>query len=407
MNNPGRVFTTPVSSRSLHPGVTLTNLKPLKKYGYRIVTSTENCSSEGKDYEFTPPDNPMWLKGLFNVICPDTTVVPEPFRQGYVMVFRREAPGLLFFLNAAGEVVWYHQVNGTGFKTAHFTRDRTIIALLGTSDYQTSYGNEILELNLAGDTVFHLKKGEAGFQQTIHHEVMLNDLNQVVTICCDERIIDLSSRGGSKADTVKSDGILVMDKAGNQLWKWSVFDVLNPLDDKNIVKDKSDWMHANCLNYDTDGNYLLSFYNNGQIWKIDAKTGAVIWKFGKGGDFTMPDGGVFDNSHAVHINSKGQLMLFDNGTSRLLSRTLAFRLDEQARKASLELNVPLPGELYSERMGSAYFVTDSTVLHSCSKKNIAVLTNLSGTYLWVIRTGFMPYRMEFIPAESLNPWIIR
>ena len=217
--------------------------------------------------------------------------------------------------------------------------------------------------------------------------------------------MDLRSRGGKESDTVKSDGILVMDKTGTQIWKWTVFDNINPLDDKDIVKNESDWMHANCLNYDTDGNYLLSFYNNGQIWKIDVKTGKVIWKFGKGGDFKMPVNGIFDNSHAVHINRHNQLILFDNGTSKHLSRILLFRLDENNRNATLDLNIPLPREMYSERMGSAYNVTDSTILISSSKKNTVVLTTLEGRYLWLIRTGFMPYRAEFIPPELLRPYI--
>jgi arylsulfate sulfotransferase len=399
------LFSTPVSPSDKNHKVILTNLKPLQEYGFRIVVSNEKCVSESKDYSFTTLDFPLWIQDVFKIVCPDSTVVPENFRRGYTMVFRRETPGLLFFLNYLGEIVWYHQVNGTGFKVAHFTKNNTIIGLLGTEDYQTSYGNEILELSLTGDTLFHLKKGQNDFKQTIHHEVLLNDKNQVVTICSEERIMDLRSRGGKEADTVKSDGILVLDKTGKQIWKWTVFDNINPLDDKDIVKNKSDWMHANCLNYDTDGNYLLSFYNNGQIWKIDVKTGKVIWKFGKGGDFKMAPNGIFDNSHAVHINKRNQLMLFDNGTSKLLSRILAFHIDESNRNADLELNIPLPREMYSERMGSAYFVSESAVLISSSKKNTVVLTNLEGRYLWLLRTGFMPYRAEFIPAELLMPYI--
>ena len=119
----------------------------------------------------------------------------------------------------------------------------------------------------------------------------------------------------------------------------------------------------------------------------------------------MPEKGIFDNSHAVHINRHKQMMLFDNGTSKLLSRVLAFNIDENGRKATLELNIPLPREMYSERMGSAYFVNDSSVLISSSKKNTVVLTNLQGRYLWLLRTGFMPYRAEFIPPELLTPYI--
>jgi len=45
---------------------------------------------------------------------------------------------------------------------------------------------------------------------------------------------------------------------------------------------------AGSLNFDKDSNYIISFYNNGQIWKVDAHTGKVIWKFGKGGTIAMP-----------------------------------------------------------------------------------------------------------------------
>jgi arylsulfate sulfotransferase len=130
----------------------------------------------------------------------------------------------------------------------------------------------------------HLVKGQGDFKQTIHHEILKNDKGQLVTCLLIKRSWTLLLLGGSKKDTVNGDGIMVMDKTGRQLYKWSVFDVMDPLKDKNLLKTKKDWMHANSLNYDIDGNYLMSFYNNGQIWKIDAKTGKVIYKFGKGGD---------------------------------------------------------------------------------------------------------------------------
>ena len=399
-------FTSAVSRQSKTHKLVLTNLKPKQEYEFQVITGNKNCSADSKVYSFATPDYPMWMKDVFSVVCPDTSVLPKSFQQGYTMLYKRENPGILFFLNAKGDIVWYHQVNGTGFKTAHFTKNNSIISILGPEDYPTSYGNEILELSLTGDTLFHIKKGEKDFKQTIHHEVLLNDKDQVVTICSEERIHDLAAKGGTKTDTVKSDGILVLDKQGRQVWKWTVFDIVNPLDDKNIVKEKNDWMHANSLNFDKDGNYLLSFYNNGQIWKIDAKTGKLIWKFGKGGDFEMPADGVFDNSHAVHINPQNSLMLFDNGTSRQLSRSMAFRLDEKEKKAALVLNTALPRDVYSERMGSAYLVNDTTILHSCSKRNTVALTNLKGTFLWALKTGFMPYRVEFIPADRVKPYIM-
>jgi arylsulfate sulfotransferase len=39
--------------------------------------------------------------------------------------------------------------------------------------------------------------------------------------------MDLTSVGGTAKDTVKSDGILVLDRKGKKVWSWSVFDVLD------------------------------------------------------------------------------------------------------------------------------------------------------------------------------------
>ena len=163
---------------------------------------------------------------------------------------------------------------------------------------------------LCGDTLLYLQKGQNDFKQTIHHEIFLNSKNQIVTLCNEERIYGLRSKGGLERDTVHGDGILVMDRQGRKVWKWTVFDAMDPLADENILKKKKDWMHANSVSFDKDGNYLISFYNNGQIWKIDAVSGKVMWKFGKQGDFKIPAWGGIDQAHSVHVNAQGRHYVF-------------------------------------------------------------------------------------------------
>lgn len=400
------VFSSPVSGNTTNHHVVLTNLQPKEAYEYRVVTSRGTCRANSKVYAFSTPAFPPWIRDFFIPVCPDPTVVPSVFRQGYLLIYRRETPGIAFIIDDSAKIVWYHQANGTGFKTAHFTQNKTILAILGNESYPTSYGNEILELSLTGDTLFHCRKGDGAFHHTVHHEALLNNQNQVVAISSEEKIMDLSASGGGKADTVKSDGILVLDRTGKTIWKWSVFDVLDPLKDPQIVQDRSDWMHANSLTIDEDGNYILSFYNNAQIWKIDARTGKLIWKLGRGGDLDLPGNDQFENSHAVHRNSRHELMLFDNGTARRQSRAMAFQLDEPNKTAVLAWQVQLPKDVYSERMGSAYLINDTTVLNTCSKRNVVALTNKEGRFLWALRTAFVPYRVEFIPAAQLAPYIV-
>ncbi|WP_212005030.1 aryl-sulfate sulfotransferase [Chitinophaga sp. HK235] len=333
--------------------------------------------------------------------------LPASFRNGYLLLNQRDEPGMIYLVNTDGKIVWYHQVKGTGFKTAHFTAQQTILCILGSKEYPTSYGNEILEISLHGDTLLHLQKGQQDFTSDVHHEVLRTAGDNIVALTSITKIMDLSLQGGSEQDTVKSDGIVMMDRQGHRLWQWTVFDELEPTADTAILRTRHDWMHANSLSYDKDSNYLISFYNNGQIWKLNARTGKVMWKFGKGGDFTIPAAGAFDMGHAVHVNAENDLMLFDNGPSRQQSQALAFRLNDSSRQASVTMQAVLPPYLFNERMGSAYLVDHNHVLQCCSRRNTVILTDRKGQPLWTLRCTFIPYRAEFISASALLPYTFR
>lgn len=401
-----QIFTSTISKQNSSHRFVLTNLQPQQHYKYKVITKKGDCSAESKTYNFSTPNYPMWFQDFFKIICPQPEKLPASFKEGSMLIYRRDEPGILFLINHKGDIRWYHQVNGTGFKVAHFTQNKTLLSILGSHEYETSYGNEILEVSLAGDTLLHLKKGMNDFKQIIHHEILLNPANHVVTLCVEERTFDLRSRGGGIADTVKGDGILVLDRQGKQVFKWTVFDDVDPLADKEILKTKKDWMHANSVTFDKDGNYLISFYNNGQIWKINAKTGKLMWKFGRNGDFPMPEDGIFDQAHCVHINNRGELMFFDNGVSKRQSRTLAFNINEADKRAEISINTKLPADIYNERMGSSYLLENKYLLQCCSKKNSVVLTDMNGIYVWLLQTGLLPYRVEFIPKELLEPYIV-
>ena len=398
-------FTSQVSNNGLNHSLVLGNIIPKTNYSFHIVTIDNGVKNISKTYTFQSRVLPMWLQDQFKYSCTAPELLPKEFKDGFLLINKREAPGIAYIVDTKGQLRWYHMVDGTGFKVVHFTKDTSIISILGKSDEPTSYGSEILEINLLGDTLLHLKKGQGDFQQTIHHEILKKSNNEIVTITLDTRVMDLSSIGGTTKDTINGDGILVMDRTGKKVWQWSIFDVVNPLSDTGILRTKKDWMHANSLNYDKDSNYLISFYNTGQIWKADAHSGKIIWKLGKGGNVEMPAECRFDQSHAVHINPQGSLMFFDNGVNNHLSEVYALKMDEAGKTSQLTLHIKLPAEIYNDRMGSAYMINDTTVLCCCSKKHITVLTDKKGVLLWTLDTAIPPYRVEFLKKEMVEPYI--
>src|ERR1700744_4490897 len=154
---------------------TLLNILPSTRYSYQVVTVRNGSASTGKTYTFTSHELPMWLKEQFKYNCDSLSLVPPLFKKGLMIVNKRETPGVAYLVDYLGRIRWYHMVDGTGFKVAHYTAGKTILSILGTNDEPTSYGSEILEINLNGDTLLHLKKGMGDFKQTIHHEILKND----------------------------------------------------------------------------------------------------------------------------------------------------------------------------------------------------------------------------------------
>ena len=399
-DNKDSIFSTAVSKNKTTHHPVLIHLKPAHSYEYELVIEKDNCQWTSPVANFTTKEIPLGLMDMAVLAESEEASIPDKFKNGFVLTARRDLPGYMFIVNVKGEIVWYQQVNESGFKVAHFTKEGTLLSILAPLSFPTSYGNEILEMNLEGDTIFTLKKGEKGFDKTIHHEMIKNNSGHYVTITLEERIFDLREVGGNEQDTVTGDGILVLDKEGNKVWEWTVFDVLDPKSDSNILKDKSDWLHANSLSIDNDGNYILSFYLSGQVWKIDSKTGKLIWKMGRGGDFIFPKGGEFFESHAVHRTDKNDLMLFENGTDKRRSRVLEYTIDETKHTATLNMEMDLPGNLYTQRMGSVYWIDNTHLLVCSSQERAIVLTDKAGNILWRLRAGFIPYRAEFIDKAS-------
>lgn len=397
---------SPISKKGLSHSLVLLNIIPETDYNFKLITVQGNEKDSSKVYNFKSRKLPEWLQKKFKANSPKPELLPQNFKKGFMLMAKRETPGTAFIVDYKGNIRWYHTVENTGFKVTHFTKEQTILSILGTNDEPTSYGSEILEINLQGDTLTHIKKGQGDLKQVIHHEIIKKSANEIVTLFVDTRITDLSSIGGKKRDTINGDGILILDKKGKQIWKWSVFDDLDPMKDKALLKTKKDWMHANSLNYDKDGNFLISFYNNGQIWKVDSKSGKVIWKLGRNGNMKMAKDSDFSQAHAAHINQDGSLMFFDNGVDKKQSSVFALKVDEKNKAVQLDFHVNLPKDIYNDRMGSAYMINKDLILVCCSKRHITVLTNKKGVLLWALESEIPPYRVQFIPEENMKPFLL-
>ena len=135
------------------------------------------------------------------------------------------------------------------------------------------------------------------------------------------------------------------------LWSWDAFDHLDtqrvrlgfdqPLADPISGELALDWTHANAVVHDPrDDSLLLSLRHQDWILKIDRASGAILWRLGIEGDFTLEEGAWFFHQHSPQWQPDGSLLVYDNGCANpylddLLerSRAVIYTLDPEAGTA--------------------------------------------------------------------------
>jgi arylsulfate sulfotransferase len=364
--------------------VILYNVLPATKYSYRLRDAEALTVSD--IYEFTTQNLPADLITLKKEKI-DTTAF-----DGYILMRKFRSPAADIILNNKGDVVWYNQYDTAVGRAFFWTNQNSIL-----STYDTS---RIMDITLLGERTVDIDVRERFPELNIHHEILYDKSGNILTITTDclpegqEKIKSL------KGAAVCGDGIIRLKPDGTIDWKWSILDA----GDSNIpneikLRGKEPIGHANAIALSADGNYLISMRDFSQVWKVNSKSGAVMWKLGKGGDFKMPEESYFLRQHSIHINSAGELMMFDNGEKkeRPLSRIVSFKLDEKKMEATPQVMIQLPKDLSSPKMCSAYNISDDKFLVCTSRDNVSItIVNKQGETLWRVNGEESSYRAYYI-----------
>jgi hypothetical protein len=153
---------------------------------------------------------------------------------------------------------------------------------------------------------------------------------------------------------------------------------------KNVPFDA---FHANAIEPETNGSWLVSSRNTNGAYEIDPTTGKVLWVLGgKRSTFKMLAGAQFLGQHDVRRAPDGNITLFDNGTFGIktgrASRALELALDMNARTARVVHG----------------FVHQRPTERTFSQGSMRTLSNGN---LFVGWGGANPYITEFSPTGSV------
>ncbi|MCY1721808.1 aryl-sulfate sulfotransferase [Prolixibacteraceae bacterium Z1-6] len=423
-------FRTQKTKISTNHKVNLLLLETGATYEYQIVID-RFVNSKSKILSFKTRAQSPWLD--FNWVQENKPHDAKAFGDGLIMLCYARMPGYIALVNAKGDICWHWQVDDIGVRAATLTPRGTILAMLRPPKKDViddkpkehakileeiqkpmrrgklgfAGGTALVEIDMTGEILWRLDLDKEDDYKIIHHDIRMDENNNIHTLYRSTLPYEMTEINGTGLDTLGGDGILVMDTTGKEIWNWSVWDHWDIENDSLMKEFAYDRFHMNALNFDTDGNYLASVAIEDQIWKINSKTGELMWKFGKNGDFKMDTDSYFSFQHAININPEGDYMLFDNNLFREESRALSFSLDTITMTATTEINAPLPSGKYTSRMGNAYLLENGNILQTSSKTGSVLITNREGDILWELDSPFVPYRAEYIPASVWDQYFMK
>jgi len=192
------------------------------------------------------------------------------------------------------------------------------------------------------------------------HELIVNRDGSYTILGLSHTTVNMQGiAGGDTAASITGNVIQTFDKSGNLVFQWRGIDHYNIFDAVHVdlMAKTIDFEHANSIDVDPDGNYLLSNRHLCEITKIDGKTGAIIWRFGGlNNQFTFVNDTIsFTYQHFARWLPNGHLLFFDNGNydSVQESRAVEYIMDQTQKTATLVWQYRHTPATFASAMGNA------------------------------------------------------
>jgi hypothetical protein len=265
-----------------------------------------------------------------------------------------------------------------------------------------------------------------------HHDVDYDPINNTFLT------LEAYVRNINGHDTLL-DKIVEVNSTGRVLWTWDTYDHISisdasPFNETTVVGNETviDFTHCNAIQWDyNDSIIYLNVRNLNTFYKIDEKTGDIIWGCGQHGNFTLLNANdervssLWYHSHGLREVESDVFAMFDNdyfnqtNPGDAYSRMIEITLNEQSMTAWVSWSWTAPKEYYSPVFGSVERLPNGdrlgvfgfwTKQYNSSIGAVLVEVNNRGQVVrtWTFPPGWGIYRVEempTVPTEINNVWI--
>jgi hypothetical protein len=259
-----------------------------------------------------------------------------------------------------------------------------------------------------------------GYQNIDLHELLLLPNGHYLFLADNLRTVDMSKivSGGNPQTQVLEQIIQEIDQNKNVVFQWRGLDYLPVTDStESLTAATIDYMHANAMEVDQDGNLLLSSRNLDEVTKINRATGQVMWRLGgKANQFRFAQGpgttdvAQFYHQHDIRRLANGHITLFDNhdGHTPQVSRAVEYALDETTKTATLVRAYHNSPDAYAFALGNVQTLPDGNIFigwgANLTPSLVEVKPNGSKAFELDFADPLISYRAFRFPWQGLPTW---
>ncbi|HYZ03938.1 MAG TPA: arylsulfotransferase family protein [Rubrobacter sp.] len=202
-----------------------------------------------------------------------------------------------------------------------------------------------------------------------HHEFLITPEYTALITIYSKVPVDLSYIGGPTDGTVL-DGIVqeVDIETSEVLFEWHSLEHValeeSYWEPKEDQEESFDYFHINSIDVYDDGHLLISARRTSTVYKVDRKTGEVLWRLGgKNTGFDMGGGTRTDYQHDARYHDNGIITIFDNGSVNkdVQSRGIVVEIDEAAMSATFVGEYTHPDKIFSDTQGNVQVLPNGNV----------------------------------------------
>jgi hypothetical protein len=316
---------------------------------------------------FTRPDLRPPTVTVTNLSADSATASPR-----FILLSPRvddpKAPGQgLMLLDRRGRMVWFQPTTAGSdfnFSIQEYNGAPSVTWWQGSVQSAHGYGVSVISDGSYKQLVT-IRAGD--HLQADLHDLYLTSRGTAYITAYETRNMDLTTAGGPKSQRTFVGHVQEIDlKTGKMLWDWDCSKYIPVAESYELVSHHGgafDYIHLNAVSETPDGNLLVCGRNTWALYKVNRKTGEIMWRLGgKKSDFKVNNGADFYWQHHSRMHGNDVITLFDNAVRKeKQSRGIVLSVDETTMEVNLEHQYLHPSGIDSTALGSVQLLPDGRV----------------------------------------------